>query len=63
MAGWTYGRFCDGCPNGYFCDWPCGTPCDTCIGKEYCDGDCNFKVGLIRRTIRRILYNYWRWRD
>jgi hypothetical protein len=39
MSGWTYGKFCYGCPHELFCDWGCTYECKDCAAyPEFCAG-------------------------
>jgi len=63
MSGWSYGKFCNGCPNELFCDWYCPSiknneSCEVCMiyPSGCCDGICNNQISFVKRFFRNRFY-------
>lgn len=69
MSGWSYGKFCNGCPNEGTCDWYCPSlpeDCSSCIvyNQGICEGICNNQISNNKRLYRNLKYyikKIWYW--
>jgi hypothetical protein len=74
MSGWTYGKFCYGCPHELFCDWGCTNECKDCAAyPKFCAGKdevtpktkmpfaCNGQVSWKEWKIRNIKFWLDKW--